>query len=103
VKLDAGEQTGPKSRANAASVGAAVASGGPADWWLGAIDLLVRSSPSQGDNVAEHIKEQLMERDRSACLPSPFPFDWNAGSRPCLMRAIIMTIFFPDAYLACKL
>ncbi|DBA99603.1 TPA: hypothetical protein ACH3X3_012177 [Trebouxia sp. C0006] len=59
-----GEATGHKSCANAATVGAAVAHGGPADWWLGAVDLLVRSSPSQGDNVADHIKEQLMERDR---------------------------------------
>ncbi|KAL0019181.1 hypothetical protein WJX77_000293 [Trebouxia sp. C0004] len=58
-----GVPTGPEPRANTASVGAAVARGGPADWWLGAIDLLVRS-PSQGDNVADHIKEQLMERDR---------------------------------------
>ena len=92
VNADVGEATGHKSCANAATVGAAVAHGGPADWWLGAVDLLVRSSPSQGDNVADHIKEQLMERDRSACLSSPFPYDWNAGSRLCLMRAIIMTI-----------
>ena len=91
VKLDIGEPTASETRANAASVGAAVARGGPADWWLGAIDLLVRSSPSQGDNVADHIKEQLMERDRSACLSSPFPYDWIAGCRPCLMWAIIMT------------
>lgn len=48
----------------AAEVGVRVGGGGCADWWLGAIDLLVRNSPSQGDNVADHIKEQLMERDR---------------------------------------
>ena len=46
------------------ATGTAVASKGCADWWLGAIDLLVRTSPSQGDSVADHIKEQLMERDR---------------------------------------
>ena len=48
----------------AAEVGVRVGGGGCADWWLGAIDLLVRTSPSQGANVADHIKEQLMERDR---------------------------------------
>lgn len=48
----------------ATSTGAAVAGTGSADWWLGAIDLLVRNSPSQGDTVADLIKEQLMERDR---------------------------------------
>lgn len=37
---------------------------GCGDWWLGAIELLARSTPSQGDSVADHIKEQLMERDR---------------------------------------
>ena len=78
VNVGVGEPTGPESRANAASVGAAVAGGGPADWWLGAVDLLVRSSPSQGDNVADHIKEQLMERDRSACLFLPFPYGMQA-------------------------
>ncbi len=94
VNVGVGEPTGPKSRASAATVGAAVAHAGPADWWLAAIDLLVRSSPSQGDNVADHIKEQLMERDRSACSSSPFTRDWNAGSRLCLMRAIIMPIWY---------
>lgn len=48
----------------AAEVGVRVGGGGCADWWLGAIDLLVRTSTSQGANVADHIKEQLMERDR---------------------------------------
>ena len=28
---------------------------------------------------------------------------WNAGSRPCFMRATITPTFFSDAYLACKL
>ena len=93
----------PESRANTTSVGAAVARGGPADWWLGAIDLLVRSSPSQGDNVADHIKEQLMERDRSACLSSSFPYDWNAGSRPCLMGAIIMAFSYQMHFLPASL
>ncbi|KAL3154030.1 hypothetical protein ABBQ32_013581 [Trebouxia sp. C0010 RCD-2024] len=46
------------------ATGAAVGGQGCAGWWLGAIDLLVRSTPSQGDGVADHIKEQLMERDR---------------------------------------
>ena len=41
---------------------------GSGKWWLGAIDLLVHNSPSQGDNVADHIKEQLMERDRYLTL-----------------------------------
>lgn len=66
----AGDTIGSESSGEAACVGTAVASGGCADWWLGAIDLLVRSSPSQGDNVADHIKEQLMERDRSAYVSS---------------------------------
>lgn len=48
----------------ASEVGVRVGAGGCADWWLGAIDLLVRNSPSQGANVADHIREQLMERDR---------------------------------------
>lgn len=49
-----------------ARTGTAVAGRGCADWWLGAIDLLVRTSQNGGDSVADHIKEQLMERDRYA-------------------------------------
>lgn len=45
-------------------VGVRVGARGSASWWMAAIGLLVKSSPSQGDNVADHIKEQLMERDR---------------------------------------
>ena len=48
-------------------IGTSVASSGCAQWWLGAVDLLTRNSPNQGDSVADYIKEQLMERDRSVC------------------------------------
>lgn len=61
----AGDDEADRGHAGAGtSTGAAVAGKGSADWWLGAIDLLVRNSPSQGDSVADFIKEQLMERDR---------------------------------------
>ena len=59
-----GAVTGHVHAGAGSATGAAVSSKGCGDWWLGAIDLLVRSSPSQGDNFAHLIKEQLMERDR---------------------------------------
>lgn len=62
---------GPEARPAAkADTGAGVSSSESAQWWLGAVELLVRTSPSQGDNVADHIKEQLMERDRQVDTPN---------------------------------
>ena len=62
--LAGASSTSTMQEGEATDVGIRVGGGGCADWWIGAVDLLVRTSPSQGANVADHIKEQLMERDR---------------------------------------
>ena len=84
---DAGETAVAKESRQGSATGIAVASGGCADWWLAAIDLFVRTSPSQGDNVADHIKAQLTERDRSsfACLLCASAF--VKGKTSCLSNS----------------